>query len=468
MTRFSSSSLRHCVTSSLLRFSPSSLRRFVAPSLLALLLVTSHSASAQEIIYGSFTWPDRGVRIIGDPNRPDSSAVVLALAGHEDGRLYVGGYFHYAGDLGLWTPGIAVWDGQDWIAIGCNDIVGKLVSHSSGVYAGGAFTQAGGIPANRIARWDGLAWHPLGAGTNAPVVAIEVQQGPEDDPAIVYAGGAFTQAGGIPANRIARWDGTAWSPLGQGCSSGVSSIAIYDDGSGSGSALYATGAFQMAGGIVVNKVAKWDFQSETWSPLGQGLAGGSGHALAVFPPPPAPGSELHVGGYFEEVDGQPIRGVARWNGQTWSAVGAGFNLDGDFVDVYSLKVLNDGHGAALYAAGIVDNTGFLMKWDGQSWTRYEPAPGALFDVEMYNGQLHVGGGLTEFVPKIARFTPDGGGFGCGDFDGDGIVTQADLGILLAAFDNCPGPNCPGDANGDGVVDQQDLGILLKHFGQPCG
>ena len=144
-----------------------------------------------------------------------------------------------------------------------------------------------------------------------------------------------------------------------------------------------------------------------------------------------------------------------------------FHDPDDTAEAQSLKVLNDGHGEALYAACITANGGLFQKWDGQSWTRYEPAPGALFDVEMYNGQLHVGGGLSEFIPKIARFTP-AGGFACGDFNGDGMVTQADLGILLAAFDNCPGPNCPGDANGDGVVDQQDLGILLAHFGQECG
>jgi hypothetical protein len=95
--------------------------------------------------------------------------------------------------------------------------------------------------------------------------------------------------------------------------------------------------------------------------------------------------------------------------------------------------------------------------------RYEPTPGSIWS-EVYDGQLHVGGGHTAFHTKIARFSP---GFGCGDFNGDGFVDQQDLGILLAAFDNCPGPNCPGDANGDGVVYQQDQGILLKHFGAVC-
>ena len=32
----------------------------------------------------------------------------------------------------------------------------------------------------------------------------------------LYAGGDFTTAGGVPAKRIAKWNGSAWSALGSG------------------------------------------------------------------------------------------------------------------------------------------------------------------------------------------------------------------------------------------------------------
>ena len=32
----------------------------------------------------------------------------------------------------------------------------------------------------------------------------------------LYAGGDFTTAGGVPANHIAKWNGSAWSALGSG------------------------------------------------------------------------------------------------------------------------------------------------------------------------------------------------------------------------------------------------------------
>jgi hypothetical protein len=43
------------------------------------------------------------------------------------------------------------------------------------------------------------------------------------------------------AKGIARWNGTAWSPLGSGMSSTVNALTVFDDGTGP--ALYAGGSF---------------------------------------------------------------------------------------------------------------------------------------------------------------------------------------------------------------------------------
>ncbi len=54
--------------------------------------------------------------------------------------------------------------------------------------------------------------------------------------------------------------------------------------------------------------------------------------------------------------------------------------------------------------------------------------------------------------------------GCpGDFDGDGHIGQADLGILLASY----GSDGGGDMDGDGDTDQADLGALLAVYGTDC-
>ncbi|MFG0258154.1 MAG: hypothetical protein ACF8GE_09655 [Phycisphaerales bacterium JB043] len=49
-----------------------------------------------------------------------------------------------------------------------------------------------------------------------------------------------------------------------------------------------------------------------------------------------------------------------------------------------------------------------------------------------------------------------------DFNGDGCVDGADLGLLLLAWGACSG--CPQDLTGDGNVDGADLGILLTAWG----
>jgi Dockerin type I domain len=54
----------------------------------------------------------------------------------------------------------------------------------------------------------------------------------------------------------------------------------------------------------------------------------------------------------------------------------------------------------------------------------------------------------------------------GDVNGDGVVDQSDLGLLLAAYDYCDGDpnyNPAADFDGDGCVGQPDLGVLLANY-----
>src|SRR5262245_29012979 len=82
----------------------------------------------------------------------------------------------------------------------------------------------------------------------------------------LYAGGDFRGAGGVAANRIAKWDGTAWSARGNGLSDSVFALTVFDDGSGP--SLYAGGLFTSAGVVVANHIARWNGTS--WSALGSG------------------------------------------------------------------------------------------------------------------------------------------------------------------------------------------------------
>lgn len=86
---------------------------------------------------------------------------------------------------------------------------------------------------------------------NEPVLALAASGSD------LYAGGEFTTAGGSAANNIAKWNGSNWSALGSGMGSTLSgtlpfvyALAV------SGSDLYAGGAFTTAGGKVSAYVAK--------------------------------------------------------------------------------------------------------------------------------------------------------------------------------------------------------------------
>ena len=97
-------------------------------------------------------------------------------------------------------------------------------------------------------------------------------------------------------------------------------------------------------------MARWDGVS--WSGLGAGLTAGSTgvRALAAFDD--GAGRRLYAGGSLIASGGTPMPNVASWDGNTWSAVGDGFD-----VEVDALCAFDDGAGAVLYAGGLFDFSG---------------------------------------------------------------------------------------------------------------
>lgn len=264
---------------------------------------------------------------------------------------------------------------EDWFSMGAfggaNNLVRAAVMDGSGhLIIGGDFTAVGTVPANRIARWDGSSWSALGSGLGSSfsdrVDAMAVSG------SYVYAGGSFTNAGSVAVSRIARWDGAAWSALGSGVGGGdyaaVSALAT------SGSELYVGGSFTNAGGVAVNHIAMWD--GSNWSALGSGVGGvaspgsASVHALAVS------GGDLYAGGYFRTAGEVAADFVAKWDGSNWSALGHGV-----YGSVYALAV----SGTDLYAGGSFKRAGAIWpfrvaKWDGGSWSTLGTGIGSTSDV----------------------------------------------------------------------------------------
>ena len=258
------------------------------------------------------------------------------------GDLIAGGGFTAAG--GTPAYGIARWDGTSWhpLGSGVNASVWALTVWNGDLYAGGSFSQAGGQPASRIARWNGTSWNILGPGVG-PSGAVKSLAGYDS---VLVVGGNFATAGGIDVHSIAGWDGSNWSPLGSGFrgldlsgypfTPDVKALVEYEG------ELIAAGDFTEAGGVRATNVARWNgaewdslgnpptvvfttcihegnlfigagfgpevayWDGEAWESLGSGVNPGWANAMTSYE------GSLYVTGGFQTVGNKPALHIARW------------------------------------------------------------------------------------------------------------------------------------------------------------
>ncbi len=382
-----------------------------------------------------------------------------------DGALIAGGVFTSV--EGVDVERLARWDGTAWqplIGGGVNGPIGSplgswvsaLAVDNGSLVVGGFFSAAGEIPVENIARWDGLSWHNLGSGIagGEPIPFIGAMAVYNGD---LIAGGRFDTAGGVSAANIARWDGSAWHPLGSGISgvpgnTHVLALAVYDG------KLIAGGRFTTAGGVPAQCIASWD--GSTWQPLPSGMYSVS--ALELF------NGDLIAGGSFASAGGVSASNIARWDGSSWHALGSGTS------GLVGALAVHDG---ALIAGGLFETAGgtaahFIARWDGSAW---ESMGGGMdwmvYSVESYGagvtGQLFAGGDFTTVDGEISAHLAHFGAL-CspGDLDEDGDVDLEDMASLLDEWGPCPvpcPPACAGDVNGDCEVNIVDFLTLLSNW-----
>ncbi|MEX2219510.1 MAG: COX15/CtaA family protein [Phycisphaerales bacterium] len=234
---------------------------------------------------------------------------VHAIALLPSGDLVVGGDFTTAGSIE--AENVARWDGGTWHSMGqdlgpfqgpgLDDAVWALAVLPNGqVIAGGDFGNGTGQSPPFIARFSGSSWQSMGPGVNSTVYSLAAA--PNGD---LIAGGEFTS----PGAHIARWNGSSWSALGAGVGGGGGFPTVHAI-QPIGADIFATGDFTTAGGAPANRIARWD--GSVWSTLGSGLvsanpAFGAGLGLTVQPG----GALVAVGGFFQ-AGGVTSAGVATW------------------------------------------------------------------------------------------------------------------------------------------------------------
>ena len=306
----------------------------------------------------------------------------------------------------------------------CSVLMLACVTPAQAQPCGGQWLPGEGIPGMNEAVYATTMWDPDGAGPQ---------------PAVLVAGGNFTTAGGVGANHIARWDGTAWSAFDTGVSNEVRALAMLPSGD-----LVAGGNFITAGPNVSAYVARWTYTNIPWvavQPTAQTVAAGTTLDLTATP----------ANGYSNVAVQWRRNGVPVVDGPSGASPGGG-TVAGASGPLPSPTI---GTPATLT---ITD----AQASDAGSYS-------AVFSNDC--------GSATTTVATVA--------FTCAvDFNADGFLNQEDLGGYLTAFlDESlpPGPSgtnsapCPGepapydtlgyaaDFNRDCSFNQEDLGGFITEY-----
>jgi hypothetical protein len=232
-----------------------------------------------------------------------------------NGQPVVVGKFTQSGSEA--TNHVARWDGSRWRAmgVGFNREVRTLTIHNNELVVAGAFSAlANGTPMANVARWNGTAWVNIGNGLNANT---EVTSITSFDNKLFAAGGA---------TGMSVWDGTSWS----GIPRFGDQFVIYQN------QLYSSSLLGVLNINVLSTLARWN--GTAWTPItgspsdigtpsvvynnrlvlrGAQAFDGTTWASLSAPCPSATAAGVNDGKLYLTQPGLP---TYRYNGSQWQAV----------------------------------------------------------------------------------------------------------------------------------------------------
>ncbi|MFI4916923.1 MAG: GC-type dockerin domain-anchored protein [Phycisphaerales bacterium JB060] len=332
------------------------------------------------------------------------------------------------------------------------------------LYVGGQFTRVAGMEANGIARWDGRAWSPLGDGLLAKVIDIQPHDFGSGERLV--AGGDFSDPITFrPIAGVRVWDGVSWSPVGENGPRGdsVYTLATYRG------ELFASGRFLFLGEELGGGIARFD--GDAWLvPAGPGQ---EVLAQEFWPLEVADWQGRRVllaGGRFaiEQNDDIIAGHLAQWDGTRWSAV---IDDDRRILQPLDLEVFDDGRGPSLFVGGnrITDSSGVGVARDGVLHPMQPGINDSAWEFFVFDDgsgpALLVGGGFRDFSggpSYLVRWLP---GERCAlDLTGDCVADVYDfleLQNLFAAGDPA------ADIDNDGVLTIFDFLAYQTAFEAGC-
>jgi len=380
--------------------------------------------------------------------------------------LFATGFFDLVG--GVTVASLARWNGKAWV-----DASGGFPGSSLGAYLGlfghdldadgaaelvcvGNFLRAGGTAVGRVASYDGTAWSAVGLmaatrGLNAEASSAVLFDHDGDGRESLIVGGAFSQAGGVPAPGLAAFDGASWTAIANPWGAGVEALLVADLGDDGVKSLYAAGDTGLpydpnwtARTIAVYNPSKG---GGTWTQLG-GSVNGYVTVLAAVDHDLNGQPSLFAGGDFTQIAGVANSRLAAWNGSGWTNFNPG---QGQWVSSI-VAFDDDGNGTPSMIVAMGNNspnTFFqrVRKFNGTSWSNLGTiTEGHVFRLQVFDhdgdgapslfsfGQMLVGSSVG-WVQRLqsgvwAPFGPvsSAGSFEAGgslvrfDHDGDGVET----------------------------------------------
>lgn len=395
---------------------------------------------------------------------------VRVLKSLPSGELVAAGGFTTAD--GVAAAGVASWDGASWTGFGSGLVPGLVGVFPGGVQAlaqlpNGNLVAAGSFAnvAGGVLQWDGVNWSALSWGwfitartlavlPNGDVVAsaggvfaryngnnwsalaslYRAQGGPLVQTTTVlptgelFAGGYFSATGTERAEGVALHDGTAWAPMAPDTHLDGSVLAISGLADGN---VVVSGGLRNAGPVVLNGIARYDHGA--WLPMGSGFTNAGPNEALVMSLVTLPNQDVVACGQFTHAGGVAVDSVARWNGTSWSAMGAGVSgawrlassSNGELVATSGTSVwrwnavswvqLGSDRSFLILDMAFLDNgdlvavgdhlfgpSGVVERWDGAAWS-----------------SVGGGGGIAASLSGLAAVVAtDGGGFVVGGRFGD--------------------------------------------------
>ena len=282
------------------------------------------------------------------------------------------------------------------------DIDNLAIGQQGQLFASGYGNGVQQLPQQQLARWDGEKWIALDTGFQPASHSLAV-----DRAGHLYVEVLTDSQPGL-SNAILRWDGARWEditgnfdtvvdPLQAGrVSSNIPVVALAMDGEDN---LYTAGSFYYPSAHYTTEfpmgyVAKWN--QDTWTVLGKGFDKVYIFALVV-----SPTGEVYIAGEQPRTPEGNSSYIARWDGEKWE------QLDTSKLKSSGYLALDKSGG--LYVGSLMSEpSGYIDYWDGTDWKTITAqlageAPAILDMAVDANGQLYIGGSFESVNGIPARY-----------------------------------------------------------------